>query len=307
MTSTSVIETSIVIPTFRRPEDLARAIDSVLAQQGVATDFEIVVVDNDPDGSAEPIVRAIAAQTAVPVRYIHEKRPGISHARNTGVARAAGRYLAFLDDDEEADPDWLAHFVATLQKFAADAVVGPVLPRFPASGPAIDAYRRHVYTRDARAPTGTPLLRWNIGNSFFDKARCFVGDEPFLPRLGRTGGEDTVFLRQLTRRGCKMVWCGEAVAWESVPADRLEPDYLLRRAFRGAQTATFVCTTVKPRELGRALRLMAAGCVQVALYGPAGLVLKALNHERWLPVMAKAVGGLGKLFWHPSLHLRMYR
>src|SRR3984957_976816 len=301
-----MIETSIVIPTYRRPEDLARAIDSVLAQEGVQTPFEILVVDNDPDGSAEPIVRVIAAQSPAPIRYVREARPGISHARNTGVAHAAGRYLAFLDDDEEADPQWLAHFFEALQRFGADAVVGPVLPHFPANA-EIDAYRRRVYTRDARVPTGTPLLRWNIGNSIFDKARCFVTAEPFLPRLGRTGGEDTVFLRQLTRRGCKMVWCGEAIAWESVPADRLEADYLLRRAFRGAQTTTFVCTIVRPRELGRALRLMAAGCVQLALYGPAALALKAMNHERWLPVMAKAVGGLGKLLWHPSLHLRMYR
>jgi hypothetical protein len=302
----SRVETSVVIPTYRRPEDLARAIDSVLAQQGVATSFEIVVVDNDPDGSAEPIVRVISGQTRIPIRYIPEKRPGISHARNTGVARAAGRYLAFLDDDEEAEPQWLAHFFATLQRFGADAVVGPVLPRFPADA-SVDDYRRRVYTRDAGVPTGTPLLRWNIGNSIFDKARCFVCEEPFLPRLGRTGGEDTVFLRQLTRRGCKMVWCGEAVAWESVPADRLEPEYLLRRAFRGAQTTTFVCTAVKPRELGRALRLMAGGCVQLALYGPLALILKAMQHERSLPVMAKAVSGLGKLLWHPSLHLRMYR
>ena len=131
--------------------------------------------------------------------------------------------------------------------------------------------------------------------------------EPFLPRLGRTGGEDTVFLRQLTRRGRTMVWCGEAIAWESVPADRLEPEYLLRRAFRGAQTTTFVCTTVKPREWGRVLRLMAGGCVQVTLYGPMALAMKAMRHERSLPVMAKAMQGLGKLFWHPSLHLRMYR
>jgi succinoglycan biosynthesis protein ExoM len=301
-----MITTSVVIPTYRRPEDLARAIDSVLAQQDVAAAFEIIVVDNDPDGSAEPTVRATAAQSPVPLRYVREPRPGISHARNTGVEHAAGRYLAFLDDDEEADPRWLAHFLATLDQFGADAVVGPVLPRFP-EGASVDAYRRLVYTRDARVPTGTPLLRWNIGNSIFDKARCFVNAEPFLPRLGRTGGEDTVFLRQLTRRGCKMVWCGEAIAWESVPADRLEPDYLLRRAFRGAQTTTFVCTTVKPRELARALRLMGAGCVQLALYGPVALVLKAWNHERWLPTMAKAVAGLGKLLWHPSLHLRMYR
>jgi succinoglycan biosynthesis protein ExoM len=155
--------------------------------------------------------------------------------------------------------------------------------------------------------TGTPLLRWNIGNSLFDKARCFVEAEPFLPRLGRTGGEDTVFLRQLTRRGRTMVWCAEAMVWETVPADRLAPDYLLRRAFRGAQTATFVCTSVTPHEWGRALRLMAGGGVQAALYGPPALALKALQNERWLPLMAKAVAGLGKLFWHPSLHLRMYR
>jgi hypothetical protein len=115
-----------------------------------------------------------------------------------------------------------------------------------------------------------------------------------------------VFLRQMTRRGCKMVWCAEAQSWETVPADRLESNYLLRRAFRGAQTTTFVCTTVRPRELRRAARLMAGGAVQVALYGPLALVLKALNHARWLPFMAKAAGGLGKLLWHPSWHLRMY-
>jgi succinoglycan biosynthesis protein ExoM len=306
MLAPMMIETSVVIPSYRRPEDLARAIDSVLAQEDIASSFEILVVDNDPEGSAKPVVQAKAANDRALIRYVHEKRPGISHARNTGVAEAAGRYLAFLDDDEEADPHWLGHFLGTLQRFAADAVVGPVLPRFP-DGAAIDAYRRRVYTRDARMSTGTRLLRWNIGNSIFDRARCFVGDEPFLPRLGRTGGEDTVFLRQLTRRGRTMVWCGEAVAWERVPADRLDADYLLRRAFRGAQTTTFVCTAVKPRELGRALRLMAGGCAQLVLYGPAALVMKAMRHDSWLPVMAKAVGGLGKLLWHPSLHLRMYR
>jgi succinoglycan biosynthesis protein ExoM len=301
-----MIETTVVIPSYRRPDDLARAIDGVLAQQGVEGAFEILVVDNDPLGSALPVAEGKAATSEISIRYVLEARPGISHARNTGVAQAGGGYLAFLDDDEVVGPDWLAHLLGALRRFHADAVVGPVLPRFP-DGVAIDAYRRRTYTRDAQLPTGTPLLRWNIGNSLFDKARCFVGPEPFLPRLGRTGGEDTVFLRQMTRRGCTMVWCGEAIAWETVPADRLEPKYLLRRAFRGAQTTTFVCTTVRPRELGRALRFMAAGGVQVLLYGPPAFALKIMKHERWLPVMAKAVAGLGKIFWHPGLHLRMYR
>jgi succinoglycan biosynthesis protein ExoM len=301
-----MIETTIVILTFRRPDDLARAIVAVRAQQGMSAPFEILVVDNDSDGSAGVVVERMAANSGVCLRYVHEPRPGISHARNTGVVAAVGRYLAFLDDDEVVGPDWLAGLLDTIIRYGADAVVGPVLPRFP-EGMTIDAYRRRVYTRDARLPTGSPLLRWNIGNSLFDKARCFVDAEPFLPRLGRTGGEDTVFLRQMTRRGCTMVWCAEAIAWESVPPDRLEPAYLLRRAFRGAQTTTFVCTTVRPRELGRALRFMATGCAQAMLYGPPALALKALNNQHWLPVMAKAVAGLGKLFWHPSWHLRLYQ
>jgi succinoglycan biosynthesis protein ExoM len=301
-----MITTTIVIPSYRRPDDLERAIASVLAQQGLDAPYDVLVVDNDPAGSAAPVAQRLAGASSVPIHYVHEPRPGISHARNTGVAQASGRYLAFLDDDEVVDPHWLARLLETLHRFDADAVVGPVLPRFP-EGLEIDAYRRRVYTRDAGVPTGTALLRWNIGNSLFDKERCFIGAEPFLPRLGRSGGEDTVFLRQMTRRGCKMVWCAEAPAWETVPVERLEPDYLLRRAFRGAQTTTFVCTTVKPRELGLALRLMAGGCVQVVLYGPAALTLKVFNHKRWLPFMAKAVGGLGKLFWHPGLHLRLYR
>jgi len=52
---------------------------------------------------------------------------------------------------------------------------------------------------------------------------------------------------------------------------------------------------------------MAGGSAQLVLYGPPAVALRLLNHSRWLPVRAKAVGGLGKLLWHPSLHLRLYR
>ena len=113
-----MIETSIVIPSYRRPELLARALRSCSGSDGIDFPFEIVVVDNDPAGSAEPVVAAIAAAASAPIRYVNEKRPGISHARNTGVAAAAGRYLVFLDDDEEPAPDWLAAFVATMRRAA---------------------------------------------------------------------------------------------------------------------------------------------------------------------------------------------
>lgn len=301
-----MVETSIVIPSYRRPEGLRKAIISCLSQEGVAAEYEIVVVDNDPEGSAHPIVTALANASRVPIRYVAEPRPGISHARNTGVANARGALLAFLDDDEAAEPRWLASFLDALTRFEADAVVGPVYPRFPPALTKIDPYCRSVYTRDAAAPSGTRLLRWNIGNSIFRKDRCFIGPEPFDLRFGLTGGEDTVFIRQMTRRGGKLVWCAEAAVSEDVPVDRLVPRYLLRRAFRGGQIAAFLSLRVPPRELLRAVRLIIGGAMQILIYGPAGLVLRLFNRPRWLPFSAKAAAGLGKLLFHPKLHPRMY-
>jgi succinoglycan biosynthesis protein ExoM len=301
-----MIETTIVIPSYRRPELLARSVRGCLAQRGVEFSFEIVVVDNDPAGSAEPIVREIAATASARIRYVNERRPGISHARNTGVAAAAGRYLVFLDDDEEPAPDWLASFVATIRESGADLIVGPVYPRF-AVGDA-DAYRRRKYTRDAGVPTGTRLARWGgIGNTILDKSRCFAGDEPFDPALGLTGGEDTMFLHQLLSGGRTLVWCAEAAVYETVPADRLDPKYLLRRAFRGGQGVTFMCAAASPPQPLRALRMMAIGGAQFVVYGMAALALRLLRRGDWLPLMDKAASGLGKMLWHPKLNPQLYR
>jgi succinoglycan biosynthesis protein ExoM len=301
-----MVETSVVIPSYRRPALLARALGSCLAQRGGEFPFEIVVVDNDPAGSAETIVAEIAVTAAVPVRYVRETRPGISHARNTGVAAASGRYLVFLDDDEEPAPEWLASFVTAIRTSGADLAVGPVYPRFTVG--EADSYRRRKYTRDACVPTGTRLARWaGIGNTILDKSRCFEGDEPFDPALGLTGGEDTVFLHQLLRAGRTLVWCAEAVVYETVQADRLDPKYLLRRAFRGGQGVTFMCTAVDPPQPLRALRMMAIGGAQFVVYGVAAVALRLLHRGSWLPLMDKAAAGLGKVLWHPKLNPQLYR
>lgn len=300
-----MIETSIVIPSYRRPDLLARALRACLTQLGVDSPFEIVVIDNDAAGSAEPIVTDMAKIGTVPIRYVLETRPGISHARNTGVAAAAGRYLVFLDDDEEPEPRWLSAFIETIRQSGADLAVGPVYPQFGADA---DSYRRRKYTRDARVATGTVLPRWaGIGNTILLKERCFADDEPFDPTLGLTGGEDTVFLHRLLSGGRTLVWCAEAAVHETVPADRLDPHYLLKRAFRGGQSATFICTVVSPPQPARALRMMLVGGGQLLFYGSAALAMRLLGRGDWLPLMDKAAAGLGKLLWHPRFNLELYR
>lgn len=100
---------SVIIPNFNNGKTLARAIDSVLAQTFAA--HEIIVVD---DGSTDDS-KAVAESYGERVRYLWQKNQGVSAARNYGVEKATGDWLAFLDADDEycanrleAHADWIA-------------------------------------------------------------------------------------------------------------------------------------------------------------------------------------------------------
>ncbi|MFE9027548.1 glycosyltransferase [Streptomyces iakyrus] len=109
--------TSVVVATRERAGQLARALDSLLAQDHPR--FEIVVVDNAPVTSEtrELIERKYAER----VRYVCEPVPGLAAAHNAGLDAVGGEVVAFTDDDVVADPRWLTELSAP---FAADAGLG---------------------------------------------------------------------------------------------------------------------------------------------------------------------------------------
>ncbi|MDT5032854.1 MAG: hypothetical protein QOC94_3025 [Actinoplanes sp.] len=117
---------TVVICTRERPGALARALDSVLAQDYPR--FRVLVVDNAPaTGATADVVRA--ATRCGPVQYLVEPRGGLSFARNAAVAAAPGEILAWLDDDEYADPTWLAEVARALADHPeADVVSGVIVP-----------------------------------------------------------------------------------------------------------------------------------------------------------------------------------
>jgi succinoglycan biosynthesis protein ExoM len=306
LVAVSAINVSVVIPTFRRPELLRAAVGSVLEQRGLTVGVEIVVVDNDPAKSAERTVADLAGSPAMALRYLCEPRPGISHARNAGVTASCGSYIAFLDDDEAASPGWLASLLSTMRDPAADIVVGPVRPHFPA-GMAVSSYAKRIYDRDARAPTGQPIEWSGIGNALLRRDRCLSAPVPFDPRFGLSGGEDTIFLARLRERGRRIVWCAEAAVTEVIPEDKLTSGYLLRRAFRMGQTTAFLPSALAKPRWSVVLRWMLIGAMQVCIYGAWSIILRLLGRDAWLTAMAKAASGLGKVMWHPSLHIRNYQ
>src|SRR4051812_31227511 len=116
---------TVVVPTYRRPESLQRLLRS-LSEQAAPFEWDAVVVDNDKAGSARDVVHA-AAGMGLAVRYEQEPCTGVAHARNRGVAAAAGDVLAFLDDDVVPLPGWLAAVCAPVVAGQAVAAGGPVI------------------------------------------------------------------------------------------------------------------------------------------------------------------------------------
>ena len=96
---------SVILNTYNRAALLPRAVESVLAQ--THEDFDLVVAD---DGSTDRTPGVVAELNDRRVRYVRQDNAGLSAARNFGVASSSGRYVTFLDDDDEVLPGWLEAF-----------------------------------------------------------------------------------------------------------------------------------------------------------------------------------------------------
>ncbi len=290
---------SIVIPTTGR-RMLAGAIASALAQDlpaGVAC--EILVVDNTAEGVARD---RVAAYGDPRLRWVHAPTPGVAEARNRGVAAARGRYIAFLDDDEEAQPGWAAALLAHARRGAV-AVFGPIAPVFETATVACPQAAGRMYSRDLGVADGADITSSHAylgtGNSLFDKAACLAASTPFATELNGLGGEDTAFLMALVDRGVHFTWAADAWAKEHVPADRLTLDSLATRHFRNGQVRSFVRFRAGVWRKLEGVAWMGIGLVQAVGFGLASLLAARTRPQRAAHWRLKACGGAGKVAWMP--------
>jgi len=117
-----VTEISIVIPTYGRPGPLRKCLEGVTDLDYPAGRFEVIVVD---DGSPEPVAPSLESFSGcLDLTAIRQLNRGPAAARNTGASRAAGRWLAFTDDDCVPDRDWLAALADRLRVVDSRTAIG---------------------------------------------------------------------------------------------------------------------------------------------------------------------------------------
>ena len=284
---------SVCVCTCKRPQGLARLLETLKRLQlPPGLDVELVVVDNDPEGSGQAIAGPALAAWPWPARYCIEFQPGVSFARNRCFAEAGGAWIAFVDDDEWVEADWLLHLVEAAQNSACDAVIAPVQSVFEVPPPAW-IEKSGAFSRAAFV-TGE-LIDWRhcaSGNALIKRElHARVGG--FDVAFGASGGEDTDFFIRCATSGARTIWCEEALVHEGVPAYRMTTDWVLRRCMANGRNYARIVA----RHLGwaQAIDTWLRGATAVLVFGLLAAVGRALGRVDAMRYERRAAMGYGKM------------
>lgn len=229
---------SIVVITYNRASMLPATVASLRRLQ---TDerftYEIVVVNNASSDNTAQVLHHAAQQSGAPVKPFLETRPGVSCARNAGIAHAQGEWIAFHDDDQLADPRWLVELFGLAHRRGVRVVGGAVRLKLP------EAEQRQL------APQCRKLLGETVGSvaeqpygrkDGFGAGSLLIHRDVFA-HVGRfdesltEGGEDTDLYRRVCAAGIDCWFCPASVVHHVIPSERLADQYMRWSALRSGR------------------------------------------------------------------------
>ena len=200
---------SVIICTRDRAETLRETLRSVLkAVRASTVHCEVIVVDNGSRDATRTVVEAAQAGLSQP-RYVYEPRPGLSRARNAGVERARGTYVAFTDDDCLVSREWLASICTAFEQSPEVAgVFGQVRALDGMSDRHAVAIKMTEQPQRFRFPCYPVTIGHGNNMAFRREALRAVG--PFDVALGAGGplraGEDLDLAYRLLRHGDTLMY-----------------------------------------------------------------------------------------------------
>jgi GT2 family glycosyltransferase len=203
-------DVSVVVPTRRRPEKLARCLAALSRQTLPATAFEVIVVD---DGSPVPVDPAIGRPLPMACTVLRVPHGGPAAARNRGVERAVGHVVAFTDDDCEPEPGWLAALLTALASSLAPGAGGRVinaLPRNPyaEASQLLVSFLCEYYNAPGRA-------RFFTSNNLAFRREAFMNAGGFDERYQHAAGEDRELCDRFASRDTPLAYAADAVVWHA--------------------------------------------------------------------------------------------
>jgi glycosyltransferase involved in cell wall biosynthesis len=209
-------DVSVVIPTYNSSATLLRALESLYGQS--LPPREIIVVDDGSNDWEQSQHIAASCPQRIPVRFIHlEKNQGVSTARNTGIAAAMGRYLAFLDSDDVWYRDKLRIQYELMARHNLDFSMHPYCHDIARAEVDRDteADREKVAAdSDTLLPPVSPLTSWTplLRNDSTNSVMVLREKMVLYDTSLRRGEDFTLYMELLARPGCRALYIRQILA-----------------------------------------------------------------------------------------------
>lgn len=250
---------TIAVLTYLRPQDIGVALPALIDQaERYGPQAQIQVIDNDPAGSAETIVRSFDDPR---VHYVIEPTPGIAAARNRAIEEISTDLMVFIDDDERPTENWLRALVDCFSAHPGTlGVLGLVESEFAHTPDEWIVAGRFFERLDP--PTGSEIFVVATNNLLLDRRLLDVHDLRFDPDFGLTGGSDTLFSHQARQRGLSFRFCSEALVYDAVPVERMTREWSLKRSYRSGNSwsrTTLAVTAPGIRRVATRIKLTGVG------------------------------------------------
>lgn len=272
---------TLLICTRNRRASLGRTLDSIArCRRPADLEWDVLVVDNGSSDGTRDEIEAFASK--LPIRSVREETPGLSHARNTGVRNARGRYILWTDDDVLVDEGWLdAYRRAFLEHPEAAFFGGRVNPVLEPPTPSwltenLDLLEHLLAARDFGSEPfeiRDADERLPFGASFAvraeeQRAHPFDTDLGVSPTMRRSG-EETQVLRAILAEGGIGRWVPDACVQHLIPARRQTIAYVVEHYRAYGETAAYLAArrgeTPPPRARWEARHGMVKSAVAIAL------------------------------------------
>jgi len=212
-------------------------------------------------------------------------------------------FVAFIDDDEVADPLWLDELLSAQIEYGAGIVHGPVINRYEPGTP--EWYIKSGVVEQKRFATGSSP-GWVCTNNVLVKLDPLRKlDGPFDEFFAMTGGSDVDLFMRLRNLGVRNVWADEAVVTEYFPASRATMGWILRRQFRIGSALTMISKRLDSRIWP--FTRITFGVLHICYGGitlPAGLVFGGSGMVKPVARIARGVGMIAGVF---GLHHDEYK
>ncbi|HMP77610.1 MAG TPA: glycosyltransferase [Kiritimatiellia bacterium] len=239
----SSLQISVCICTFNGADRIALVVEALARQTDVTPRWDVVVVDNASRDDTSAVTReAVAAHLPGRARLIHESTPGLMHARRAATEAAAGEFIAFLDDDNIPQSDYIAQLLELLPRHPRAGVLGGrVKPEWigepTALGRSIASFALAIcdrgdasfaYTDVTGGPAGAGMVvRRALMKTIFEES-SLAGRVTGRTGTALTGGEDTAIVIRAHQLGYEVRYEPSLVIAHRIPASRTEPAYLAR-------------------------------------------------------------------------------